>query len=274
MVWVVLIAALVLVIAIVALLFAAAVRLLVERRFAAALLLALATGGSAGALGADPTAYAVAGGAVSLALSAVLRARRPALGSGSRPAVSIKQSVAERVEPYERDSAASTRAGTKHPAAITAECVRGERVEAGPEPAQVPPRTTQSLVDIAWEEAAELAPGDLRVAEARARCEDLLRRIAAEPGDASADDWVDFVKQRLPELVDAAVAAASDGNELERRAVGSELAGALRIIGEEAAELLEGRQRAARDRFTTLRNYIASRTAPDSGWSEKDPRQA
>ncbi len=191
-------------------------------------LLTATVGAGAGALLAvaeatDPASYAVAGGAIGLALSATLRSRK-------------------RLAPLPRPRAAP--------------------------PFAAPPisRPPPSLLDIAWDEAADLASGDPRVVAARARCHTLLGRVAETPGAPALDEWADIIRRRVPELVDAAAAAAADATPAERATLPGELAEALERVGAEAADRLDARRRAARDQFDSLRGYVRNRASPDRDW--------
>lgn len=199
-------------------------------------LLTTMLGASAGALlavaeEADAGAYAVTGGAVAFALAMSLRSRKRL----PRPAPRV--------------------------------AVPAMRARAAPLPIVLPiSRPPPSLLDIAWDEAADLTAGDPRVAAARARCHALLARASEAPGDPALDEWADIIRRRVPELVDAAAATVADATPAERATLPSELAEALERVGTEAAERLDARRRAARDQFDSLRGYVRSRTAPDRDW--------
>ena len=130
----------------------------------------------------------------------------------------------------------------------------------------LPPNLVPSALETAWSRAATAARGDPRIAPARARCAELLARAAAEPGDAALAEWAEVVRRRVPELVDAASAAAADAPAPERAVLAGELVDALDRVGAEAEARLATRRLAARDRFDTLRGYVRSRTAPDRDW--------
>ncbi len=128
------------------------------------------------------------------------------------------------------------------------------------------PRPAPSALETAWSRAAIAVRGDERIAAARARCAELLVRAQAEPDDAALADWAEVIRRRVPELVDAASAAAADASTPERAALAGDLADALDQIGAEAAARLGARRLAARDRFDTLRGYVRNRTASERDW--------
>lgn len=121
------------------------------------------------------------------------------------------------------------------------------------------PTAARSAVPHAATVSAAPALIEPALQEAVDATEEALERAARDPAGASAGEWLDFWRRRVPELIAAARDVSDDAVASERQSVAKTLATALREIIAEADRRIGVVQAARRDRFTTRTNHAAAR---------------